>query len=272
MDDTETAPPGPSTEYSRWRSYGLAAAGVEGWFSDMSAALWDGFLAFQAARHKLIRGGMLEIGCAHGRAALMLGLHGRLGETIHLIDYNPAHARNAAHLVGGHSASRVEGHAIYSERASTDFLPSRGIRFLHIDGDHGRWALHNDLDIAHRVVAPEGVVVLDDFLAPQFIGVTIGAIEWMTRNPEAFEMMLVGFNKAYLVRPRAAQMFQEFIRDELPAHLRACGQPDFTLWRTDDRRACASFGITPRQFDRDFVTREFAMAKPELLVDGKLVL
>lgn len=59
------------------------------------------------------------------------------------------------------------------------------------------------------------------------------------------------------------------IGHQLPAHLRACGQPDFTVWRTDERRACPTFGITQRQFDRDFVTWEFTMGKPELTPDGK---
>lgn len=269
MDALDFTPDAPLATYSRWQRWLTTAADVKGWFADNAAALWDGMLAYQAARPSVIEGGMLEIGCAYGRAALMLGMHGRRSETLYLIDAKASHARDAAHLVGSHSESRVQGVGAYSERVSLDFIPSRGIRFMHIDGDHGRWALHNDLDIAHRVVGPDGMVVLDDFLAPQFYGVTQGAIEWMTRNPEAFQVVLVGFNKAYLARPRAAQRWQAFIRDELPDHLRACGQPDFTIWRTDEKLACPTFGITQRQFDRDFVTREFATARPELRPDGK---
>jgi hypothetical protein len=84
--------------------------------------------------------------------------------------------------------------------------------------------------------------------------------------------VLAGYNKAYLVRPRAALSYLTFIRDELPEHLRACGQPDFTFWRTDDRRAFSGFGMTGRQYDRDFVTREFATGVPELSPDGKPLL
>ena len=261
--------PGPSLPHSRHGAFLAAAAGVEGWFSDMSAALWDAFLCYQEARRIRIMGDMLEIGTAFGRAALMLGLHGRPGDVVRLIDAHAASAEGAAALVARHSASVVVGLNLFSERADMEFIPARGTRFMHIDGDHGRWALHNDLDIAHRVVGPEGMVVLDDFLSPQFLGVTVGAIEWMARNPQAFELVLAGFNKAYLVRPQAALSYLSFIRDELPGHLRGCGQRDFTLWRTDDRRAFSGFGIVSRQWDRDFVTREFAIGMAEQRQDGK---
>lgn len=263
-------PFGPSTEFSRVKRWRRASEGVEGWFSPMSAALWDGFLGWQHAWS--VRGDLLEIGCAHGLSALMLGVHAQPGETTRLIDAAPHHAAAAPQRVWPHSDGQVLGIHAFSERMDSSVLPMRGSRFMHIDGDHGRWALHNDLELAHRVVCDEGLVVLDDFLAPQFGGVTVGAIEWMTRNPEAFQFVLIGFNKAYLCRPRHQQRYLEFLRDGMPAHLRVCGEEDFTFWRTDDRRAFPAFGLTARQFDRDFVSREFAMAEPERLVDGKLAL
>ena len=90
------------------------------------------------------------------------------------------------------------------------------------------------------------------------------------QHPGAFEPVLIGFNKAFLVRPRSAARYREAIRDTLPTHLRCCGLSNFTLFRTDDIHAFGCFGITTRIFDTDIVTRERAIGLPEVLIDGKI--
>lgn len=265
--DWRSEPDGTSFDHTRYAAWQDAARDVEGWFSDMSAALWDGFLGQQAAWH--MPGDMVEVGCAYGRAALLMGLHATRHDTVRLIDANPQHAADASQRVRTHSRGRAVGIHAMSEQMDIAQLPMRGTRFMHIDGDHGRWGLHNDMALADHALAADGLLVLDDFLAPQFMGVTLGAIEWMAQHPHSFEFIMVGFNKAYLARPRFAGDWLHFIRDALPAHLHALGHHDFSLWLTDERRACSCFGITQRQYDRDFITREFAMAKPDKRPDGK---
>lgn len=265
--DWRAEPDGLSFDHTRYAAWIDAARDVTGWFSDISAALWDAFLGQQAAWH--MHGDMLEIGCAYGRAAMMLGLHARPGETLRLVDYETHHIRDAPARIRPHCQGGVTAIQAYSERLDLGQLPMRGARFMHIDGDHGRWGLHNDMAIADHALAADGLLVLDDFLAPQFMGVTLGAIEWMAQHPHSFEFVMVGFNKAYLARPRFAGEYLHFIRDALPAHLHALGHHDFSLWLTDERRACSCFGITQRQYERDFITREFAMAKPDKRADGK---
>ncbi len=252
--------------FSKLAGYNVTSEGVEGWFSAISAALWDGFLSFQ--QRDGIRGDLLEIGIAYGKAALMLAAHSEPEYAIRLLDASMPQVIDTTELVRRNTTSTVHGLYGFSERFDFETLPARSTRFMHIDGDHGRWALHNDLDIANRIVTADGMVVLDDFFSASFVGVTLGAIEWLARNPDSFEMVLAGQNKAYLVRPRFALTYLQFIRDELPAHLRACGHEDFTFFHTDDPRACSCFGITPRQFDRDFVTREFAMGLPDAPPDS----
>ncbi len=265
--DWRAEPDGASHDHTHYAAWQSAAAEVQGWFSDMSAAIWDGFLGQQAAWH--MDGDMLEIGCAYGRAAMLMGLHMRADETLRLIDAAPHHAHGAPGRIRPHSKGQVAGLHMFSERLDIAQLPMRGTRFMHIDGDHGRWGLHNDMMLADHTLTADGLLVLDDFLAPQFMGVTLGAIEWMAQHPQSFEFVMVGFNKAYLARPRFAGDYLHFIRDGLPAHLHTLSHHDFSLWLTDDRRACSCFGITQRQYDRDFITREFAMAKPDKRPDGK---
>jgi len=258
------------TDRSRYKRYQRAGAAVEGWFSETSAALFDAFLCFQAARGT--RGDFMEIGVFHGKAALLLALHAGEGDVIRLLDVSDAAIASTSGLLRQHVGNEIQAVLGPSEAASLDLFPSRSTRLMHIDGDHGLWALHNDLMIADRVMGPDGVVVLDDFFAPQFIGVTIGAIQWLSLHPQSFEMILVGFNKAYLVRPRVALEYHTFMRDLLPGFLRFCGISDFTLSRTDIPRACATFGITGREYDLDILTRERMRGMPEALVEGKIVL
>lgn len=253
--------------HSRYAVYKERFGDVEGWFSDESAALFDFFLTHQTSRD--ITGDLLEIGVAYGKSALMMALHADAASTIRLVDPSDV-AGVAAQRVRDMTANPVMNFKIRSEALAHEALPGRSTRMMHIDGDHGRWALHNDLDIAYRVMTADGLVVIDDFFSESFVGVTLGAIEWLALHPLAFEMILVGFNKAYLVRPRYAQQYLTAIRDDLPVHLRAAGLTDFSLWRTDVARALGCFGITARQFDRDVVTREFASGLPEELIDGRI--
>lgn len=256
---------------SRFDAWKRIAVDVDGWFSDEAAALFDFFLAGQSSAHfnpAWTVGDCLEIGVAYGKAALMMAIHTDNNWKIRLVDVTQLGA--AARLRAVTSAEVIEFTAL-SEAMPLESMPSRSTRFMHIDGDHGRWALHNDLDIANRVVTYDGMVVLDDFFSAGFVGVTVGAIEWMARNPHAFELILVGFNKGYMVRPRFARAYLEAIRDHLPAHLWGCGVTDFSLFRTDDRRACACFGITGGgQFDGNITTRERAAGWPDDLIEGKI--
>ncbi|WP_160123376.1 class I SAM-dependent methyltransferase [Rhodovarius lipocyclicus] len=254
-------------ERSRYQDYMRAAEGVQGWFSDMSAALFDAFLSLQGGRTG--PGDMLEIGVAYGRSALMMGMQLRLDATLRLVDVGQALMDQSVELITPHCEGRIEPTLQFSEALPPDSLPALGTRFVHIDGEHGTWGVQNDLELADRVLATDGVVVLDDFFSETFVGVTIGALTWLAQHPGRFEMVLVGFNKAYLVRPRAARRYLEFIRDGLQPHLAACGQPPNTLLRTDDPRACGCFGLTLRQFDRDYVTREIASGLPESYLPGK---
>lgn len=265
--------PNANGSLSKYWEYKERFAYVEGWLSDESIALYDFFLYNQSAKifyDHFQTGDFLEIGIAYGKSALLMAMHADSKSVIRLLDASQSHLLGTAERVQAMTPNKVLGVFGYSEAVDPEQFPARSTRFMHIDGDHGRWALHNDLEMANRIVSADGMVVIDDFFSETFVGVTYGTIEWMALNPTAFEMILVGFNKAYLVRPRFARRYLEAIRDRLPAHMRACGLPNFTLLRTDDTRAFGCFGITGRQHDVDIVSREMATGLPEDLIDGKI--
>lgn len=247
----------PEGARARLDHYRAAFDDVPGWMSDMSAALMHGFLLWQDW-NGYVRGDLMEVGVAAGRSAHLLGLALRDGERLLLNDVSASVAEVAARI--GPAAVPIHD---WSAQIGPDRVPDRSVRFLHVDGDHGRQAQHVDLALADRVVTEGGMVVLDDFLAPQFVGLTIGAIEWMATHPGRFAIVLAGFNKAYLCRPHMASIYLRFVAEELPEFLRAMGQPNFTLWRMAHPSDSFAVGISDRQFERDVITLDTDTNIPE---------
>ncbi len=63
-------------------------------------------------------------------------------------------------------------------------LPSGRARFVHVDGEHVPDCLRNDLELAHAVLHPDGVIALDDMLHPGYPTLITTVIEYLQRHPE----------------------------------------------------------------------------------------
>ena len=63
-------------------------------------------------------------------------------------------------------------------------LGGRPPRFVHIDGEHSRAALSKDLELATAVLAPAGVIVLDDMLHPGYPTLMVAVQDYLQRHPE----------------------------------------------------------------------------------------
>ena len=84
---------------------------------------------------------------------------------------------------------------------------------ISIDGGHTVQHTINDMAIAHDLVHPSGLVVLDDILNPGWPGVIEGAIKFMTSNQcTRLLPFAIGFNKLFLThfsnQDRALQIVQ----------------------------------------------------------------
>ena len=62
-------------------------------------------------------------------------------------------------------------------------LGGRRPRFIHIDGEHSRAALTKDLELATAVLAPAGVIVLDDMLHPGYPTLMVAVHEYLRAIP-----------------------------------------------------------------------------------------
>jgi hypothetical protein len=72
-----------------------------------------------------------------------------------------------------------------------DKLGGRRVRFFHVDGEHSRSALTKDLELATAVLAPEGVIVLDDMLHPGYPTLMVAVHEYLGRHPEMCVLAII---------------------------------------------------------------------------------
>jgi hypothetical protein len=82
-------------------------------------------------------------------------------------------------------------------------LEGRRVRFFHIDGEHSRAALTKDLELATAVLAPEGVIVLDDMLHPGYPTLMVAVHEYLQRHPEMCVLCIIDRETVVAAKVRA---------------------------------------------------------------------
>jgi predicted O-methyltransferase YrrM len=65
------------------------------------------------------------------------------------------------------------------------------VRLFHIDGEHSRAALTKDLELATQVIAPGGLIVLDDMLHPGYPTLMVAVQEYLERHPEMVVLCII---------------------------------------------------------------------------------
>jgi predicted O-methyltransferase YrrM len=165
---------------------------VPGMSSRFAAAVCGRLLRLQTEFG--ISGPIAEIGTFEGRFFIALGHALEPGEValgIDLFDWpNPEvlqrfEANCAKH--GLAAARRITWKTDSRTMQPAEMLGKVGgqkLRFFHIDGDHSRDALTRDLERATAVMAPEGIIVLDDMLHPGYPTLMVAVQQWLERNPD----------------------------------------------------------------------------------------
>ena len=141
-----------------------------------------------------VAGDIVEIGTFEGRffIALALGLadgEAALGiDTFHWPDDGVLarlSANCAAHGLAGdrYSAWKADSRNVTADELRAK-LGGRPVRFFHIDGDHYYQSLSNDLELAHAVLHPDGVICVDDMLHPEYPTLITAVLDYLARHPE----------------------------------------------------------------------------------------
>ncbi len=244
----------PTLELSAecYQRYLQSCANVTGWFSAESAAIWDILLGYQTASQ--IRGNLLEIGVYQGKSAAMVALHCQTNETCVLVDALPLNGvqRRIEELVPNAKCQYIQEMSQYLPRYPFVRDTARDFRWIHIDGEHSAQAVSNDLVIAESLLSDRGILVLDDFFSPSYPQITQVLFRFLETNPSRLSLILCGYNKGYLCRPKAVREYLTFIRSFLYPNMakRNCGR--VTICKTSEPADMNTFGVIDRDNDMDY--------------------
>ena len=167
-------------------------ASVIGMSSRFAAAISGGLLRIQTELG--VGGHVDEIGAFEGRYFIALAHALAPGEKALGIDHFEwpnagvldRFERNCAKH-GVPADRRITWKANSAQMQPGDILAKLGggrVRFFHVDGDHARASLANDLELATAVLAPGGVIVLDDMLHPGYPLLVVTVHEYLERHTD----------------------------------------------------------------------------------------
>ena len=192
-------------------------AAIPGWFNGDDLAHFTLVLGTQTDSG--LHGDLLEIGCYHGRSAVVLALQLQPGERLFLVDafdlplddpYGDTATpdkvwRNLAGAIPGLPRERIDIQRGYSNELRLP--PDLELRFAHVDGGHDAATVRGDLAICAQHLIPGGVIVVDDHAHPHYPGVAEAVRDFLTEHT-AFRV-LADLNRAgalgrklYLAKPR----------------------------------------------------------------------
>lgn len=184
---------------------------LEGWLEDYAALRSLDLLWWQ--EQKGVRGPLVEIGVFRGRYfSLLLESAARTGDAVLGID---------TFQYVGMDQVRTEIAAGFPDAPeyaflpvpSTDLVPSdilsalgrKKPRFISVDGSHEFEDVVWDLRLCEEILAPEGIVSVDDFINPVTFGVNQGVHAFFASSRSLVPFAYIA-NKLFLARPMFASV------------------------------------------------------------------
>jgi predicted O-methyltransferase YrrM len=165
---------------------------IRGMSSRFAAAICGHLVRHQGALG--ISGDLLEIGTFEGRFFIAMAL--LLGESEHALGIDVFTWPSPAaydHLLANCAAAGLDAARFTAWKVDTRTLappdlrarlPAGTARFIHVDGEHVAECLRHDLELAHAVLHPHGVIALDDMLHPGYPTLVATVLEYLGRNPQ----------------------------------------------------------------------------------------
>ncbi len=182
---------------------------VEGWLGTEAMNMVHELAAQQ--RLDGMTGAVAEIGVHHGQLFILLALETSPGELAVGFDLFENQAENVDRSGEGDRevlernllVNQIDRDRIRLVTAnSMDLSPNdvlnycnSQVRMFSVDGGHTAELTHNDLALASKVLAPGGIVILDDYFNEMWPGVAEGTQQFLAQNPGALIPFGVGSNK-----------------------------------------------------------------------------
>lgn len=183
-----------------------------------------------------VQGDIVEIGIHHGKLFFILAAAARENErciAIDLFNNQSLNIDSSGHGDYGRFTQNIEtlfpqikpqlkiieGDSMSIPVARADrVVGTEGVRLFSVDGGHTKHHVLQDMSIAQELVVSGGVVLLDDFLGPHWVGVTEGFFEYMATLNRRFAPFMVFENKLFLTtfseQPAMLVAVREFIEAE----------------------------------------------------------
>ena len=185
---------------------------IEGWCSE---AIFDVIKVLDDAGINR-SGGVLEIGIHHGKLFLLLNqtvLPDFKSYAIDVFDDQHLNIDNSGggslsifqnnlknfDLYQGDNTIIIKGDSLDSALDLCNTIGRGSIKFLSIDGGHTVEHTMSDLRLASDLIKNTGVVLLDDILHPNWLGVIEGAVKFLNTNPTLVPFA-IGHGKLFLSR------------------------------------------------------------------------
>jgi hypothetical protein len=178
---------------------------VEGWFFPADRFVFDWLL-------RQGRGDLLELGVYKGKSAIFIGAYAAEGERFTVCDLFDSHAPDESTTAEmrvyyptltrqAFEANYLRFHTALPEVVQgpssviTSHVEAGSCRFAHIDASHLYAHVHGDVTAARELLAPDGVVSLDDYRSPHTPGVA--AATWEAVLNKGLRPMILTESKFY---------------------------------------------------------------------------
>ena len=164
---------------------------LEGWCSDDAAYVTCWLMGFQ---HRAgLSAGVVEIGVYKGKYLSLLYQKAlQYGQPVVGIDEFEWSPRQSALDALQNAFGSTQGLTLVaanSRNLSADqiieMLGNVKASFISVDGDHSAEGVENDLALARSVLAPGGIIAIDDFMNPRAMGVSEGVYRYFFKSGEA---------------------------------------------------------------------------------------
>ncbi|NNH59441.1 class I SAM-dependent methyltransferase [Rhizobium laguerreae] len=215
------------------------AEGIEGMLSGFSVQVMDSVLTFQRAVGS--NGGILEFGVYKGRSAAVLSAHVQPSERFVLVDVE--------RYVDDETISGLFSKPDFHLGSSEEFARSyphysdlkRKIRFMHVDSSHSYRTTLNELKLADALLAPDGVLCLDDFSNLHYSQILPALYKYLYRTWTDLRVFMVTDAKCYICRRKHFDRYGSFVLNSLLDEMGKRGNRHVTLARTDVDREYRAF-------------------------------
>lgn len=234
---------------------------IPGWFQPYDVDLFR--LLLNETHERLGQGDLAELGVYLGKSAVLIGGHQHAGETFTVVDLFGEDAAGAANAeenddqYAGLSRSAFEGWylSVHDSLPTVIQGPSESIvehatagthRFVHVDASHLYEHVTADIEAARTLLAPDGIVVFDDYRSEHTPGVAAAVWQGLGSGLRPFALSPVKLYATFGDADRWYDVVREWADGSRWAAERQeiAGHPVLRLWwaEASGRTAAASTG------------------------------